>query len=245
MGTISQSQFLQKNMGKSIYLSQGSPPSRAALMLIKEAGIDIDMNYLSLPKKEQLNDSFVELNPRHCVPTLVDDGLKICESRAIMKYLVDSCSPDSSLYPKDLKKRAIIDMWLDYDSGRLLPIIYHFGFPIMWKESSPNENRQKRVNKELAYVNNAIEANGVKYLTGNDLTIADFALFVTLGMASVCEFKGDFGFTKYASINKWVETMYDLPYCEELNAEFKDFKKNFGNDEWRANWTKTMKYLHE
>merc|ERR1712168_470184 len=246
MGAVSQSQILKKIMGKSIYLGHGSPPSRAVLMLIKEAGIDIDINYLRIPKKEQLQDFFVKLNPRHCIPTLGDDGLTICESRSIMRYLVDSCVPDSSLYPQNLKKRAIIDMWLDYDCGRLAPMTFHFGFPLLWKGEAPNAVIQRKLNEELAYINNAIEANGGKYLTGNDLTIADFSLFVTLSMLSCCELvKADLGFTKYESINKWVQTIFDSAHLAEVNAEFKDWKSKIGSQEFRDTWSTAMSYLYE
>lgn len=40
-------------------------------------------------------------------------------SRAIMRYLVDMYAPNHSLYPKDVKRRALIDQFLDYDLGTL------------------------------------------------------------------------------------------------------------------------------
>lgn len=44
-------------------------------------------------------------------------------SRAIMQYLVDKYAKDNSLYPKDLKARALVDARLNFDCGTLWPRI--------------------------------------------------------------------------------------------------------------------------
>jgi glutathione S-transferase len=58
------------------------------------------------------------MNPQHTVPTLVDDdGFTIWDSPAFLFYLVAKSAKHDSLYPKDLKKRAIIDQRLHFESG--------------------------------------------------------------------------------------------------------------------------------
>jgi len=42
-------------------------------------------------------------------------------SRAIMRYLMDKYAKDDSLYPKDVKTRAIVNARLDFDCGTLWP----------------------------------------------------------------------------------------------------------------------------
>lgn len=60
------------------------------------------------------------MNPQHTIPTLVDDdGFVLWDSHAIMPYLVSKYGKDDSLYPKDLKKRAVIDQRLHFDSNVL------------------------------------------------------------------------------------------------------------------------------
>lgn len=71
---------------------------------------------MNLFEKEQLKDHFVKINPQHCVPTLVDDGFVLWESRAIAAYLVEKTHPEGhSLYPSCPKKRAIINQRLHFD----------------------------------------------------------------------------------------------------------------------------------
>lgn len=79
---------------------------------------------MNLFQKEQLHGNFTQVNPQHTVPTIDDNGFILWESRAIGAYLADSRHPNGhSLYPKDIKQRAIIDQRLQFDCGTLYPRI--------------------------------------------------------------------------------------------------------------------------
>jgi glutathione S-transferase len=58
-------------------------------------------------------------NPLHTVPTLDDNGLYLADSRGILQYFANAYGKDDSLYPKDPKKRAIVDQRFFFDLGTL------------------------------------------------------------------------------------------------------------------------------
>lgn len=73
---------------------------------------------------EHKTEEFTKLNPQQTVPTVVDDdGFVMSESRAIITYLCDALSPDSTLYPADVKARFVINQRLYYDATTFTPRI--------------------------------------------------------------------------------------------------------------------------
>lgn len=60
------------------------------------------------------------MNPQHTIPTMVDDGFVLSESRAMLMYLVNKYGEnEESLYPSDPEKRALVDMRICFDLASL------------------------------------------------------------------------------------------------------------------------------
>ena len=111
-------------MTLTFYHFKASPPSRLVLMTIRQLGLEnVQTKIVDLFKGEQHNPEYLKLNPLNKVPLLIDDDFNITESRAIAQYLVESQNPESSLYPKDPKTRAMINQRLYYDATIAFPRI--------------------------------------------------------------------------------------------------------------------------
>ncbi|NNE21667.1 MAG: glutathione S-transferase [Rhizobiales bacterium] len=76
-------------------------------------GLDYDKVTINLLKGEQRAPAFVQLNPRHKVPVLDDDGVIVSDSAAILVYLARKYGRDD-LYPNEPAALAEIQKWLSF-----------------------------------------------------------------------------------------------------------------------------------
>jgi glutathione S-transferase len=99
------------NIDLKLYQSNGSPNSRRVRIFLAEKGISVTQVPVDLGAKEQFSDSYVAINPRRVVPTLVlEDGTAIGEVPAIMRYL-DEAFPETPLLGSDARQKAVVQMW--------------------------------------------------------------------------------------------------------------------------------------
>ncbi|XP_023939951.1 glutathione S-transferase 1 [Bicyclus anynana] len=193
-----------------LYHFAPSSPSRGALLAARVIGVPVDVIILDLFKKEQLNESFIKINPQHCVPTLDDNGFVIWESRAIACYLADKYGKDDTLYPKDLQRRAMVNQRLYFDSSFLYPKIRAICYPIIFEGATEIKDKLKDdLNNTLNFLNQFLDAN--MWVAGDNVTIADTA--ITASMTALREVGWDF--TSYPNIQRWLKDCATLPGYEE------------------------------
>ena len=100
-----------------LYHMDASGPCRSVRMTAKMLGVELNVKLINLQAGEHMTPEFIKINPQHNIPTIVDDGFILNESRAICGYLVQKYGKDDSLYPKDAVKRAVVDQLLYFDMG--------------------------------------------------------------------------------------------------------------------------------
>ena len=100
-----------------LYHMDASSACRSVRLTAKMVGVELNLKVLDLQAGEQMKPEFIKINPQHNIPTLVDDGFVLNESRAICGYLVHKYAKDDTLYPKDPKVRALVDQRLYFDMG--------------------------------------------------------------------------------------------------------------------------------
>ena len=86
-----------------------SPLARRVWIALLEKQLEFEPIVVDLPKGEQLKPSFLQLNPFHHVPVLVDGDLRIIESLAILDYL-EQKYPQISLLPDNPQTFAKVKM---------------------------------------------------------------------------------------------------------------------------------------
>ncbi|CAL7932949.1 unnamed protein product [Xylocopa violacea] len=160
------------------YYFINSPPCRSVMLLAKAIGVHLNLKTVNPLKKDTQNPEFVKMNPQHVIPAVDDGGFILCESRPIMGYLVSKFAKNDSLYPKDPKKRGLVDQMLYFDIGTLYENMVKCYYPILFEPRALNEQDVQAVEKACDLLNTYLTDG--EFVAGDTLTIADFAIHTTI-----------------------------------------------------------------
>ncbi|XP_054725708.1 glutathione S-transferase 1-1-like [Anastrepha obliqua] len=204
------------------YYAAGSAPSRCALMTAKTLNIELNKKHLDLTSCDQYKPDYLKLNPQHSVPTLVDNGFVLLESRAIMIYLVEKYGKDDSLYPKCPKKKAVINQRLYFDVGTLYKSFSDYYFPQMFGNSPPLPELHAKADDAFKLLDIFLE--GHTYVAGDTFSLADISVVSTVSSFEVL----NFDFSKHANVNKWyANAKKEVPGFDENWQGCLEFKEKF------------------
>ncbi|XP_017145264.1 glutathione S-transferase 1-1 [Drosophila miranda] len=196
------------------YYHPGSAPCRSVMMTAKALGVDLNLKFVNVLEGEQLKPEFVQLNPQHTIPTLVDNGFIIWESRAIMIYLVEKYGKDDdSLYPADPQKRAVINQRLYFDMGSMFESFYQAIFPQIRDKTPANPEAMLKVDKAFGLLNTFLEEDD--FVAGASLTVADIAILSSVSTFEVV----DYDISQYPNVAKWYENAKEVTPGWEQNWE--------------------------
>ncbi|MGZ6195631.1 MAG: glutathione S-transferase family protein, partial [Candidatus Binataceae bacterium] len=144
--------------------------------------IEHETQLVDLTKGEQMKPEFTALNPNQRMPVLEDDGFVLWESNAILQYLALKKPAGAALWPSDPRHQADVGRWMFWEASHWAPACGTLAFERVVKgllgqgAADPavvvkGEQEFRRVGGIL---NHALK--GRKWLAGNDLTLADFAV---------------------------------------------------------------------
>ena len=100
----------------TFYYHPSPNPAKVALFL-EEAGLPYDAIPIDTRKGEQFSKEFVAINPNSKTPAIVDDGVRVFDSTAILLYLAEKTG---QFLPKNSPAaRGELLSWIDRKSTRL------------------------------------------------------------------------------------------------------------------------------
>ncbi|XP_071298352.1 glutathione S-transferase-like isoform X2 [Agelaius tricolor] len=152
--------------------------------LLAAAGVEFEESFLE--KKEDLTklqkDGSLLFQQ---VPMVEIDGMKLVQTRAIANYVATKYN----LYGKDMKERALIDMYVEgmFDLYELL--IMYFIQPADKKQEHFANMMDKAENRYFPVFEKVLKDHGKDFLVGNQLSRADVQLLEVILMAE--EYKPD------------------------------------------------------
>ena len=95
-----------------------SPNPQKVTFALLELGLDCEKIPVDLTKGDHREPAFLAVNPAGRVPVLVDDGVTLTESQAILAYLGDKTG---RLWPASAAGRAQALQWLFFLSQHVMP----------------------------------------------------------------------------------------------------------------------------
>jgi glutathione S-transferase len=198
-----------------------STTSRPIRLFIAEHKLPVEEQVVDLMTGEHHQAAFSAINPNHLLPVLDDDGLRLTESSAILKYLADKF--DLPEYPKDLKQRAKVNELMDWFNTNFLR---DYGYGLIYPQLFPHHKRptpeaqqvtlawgKERAKAWLGILNDHWLGPDKNYLCGDAITIADYfgACLLSLGEVIRCDFSA------YPNVQRWLNNMKRLPSWPKVN----------------------------
>jgi glutathione S-transferase len=204
-----------------LYGANLSSPANKVRFALNLLGLEYEYKQVNLRAGEHKTEEYLKIHPAGKVPALTDGDFCLFESNAMIRYLADKC--DSELYPKDLKKRATVEQWLDYCSIHLgmsmARVTFNrvfapaFGMPV---DESSLKTGIEFLARDLPVIDKQL--GKTKYMAGNDMTLADISLLSCLDPAEV----SDVDLTPYKNICAWRNELCKQEFYSKCHQSYKD-----------------------
>ena len=148
-----------------------------------------------------------------------ETGFVLSESHAIMCYLCNLYGW-TDLYPSDPEKRAKVDAYLHLHHRYTREASIGLIAPNVRKDLNFSEDFLKNSKATIDKTFRAIEGGWLaqsRYLTGDQLTIADMSAYVEIGQLR-STFTNVYDFAFFPNIRRWLEDMGQVTYHDEVHA---------------------------
>lgn len=208
-------------MAVTFYHGHGSPFAWRVWLALEAKKIPYELKVLSFSAGDTTKPEFVAINPRHQVPTLVDDGFTLWESAVILEYLDERFDTGVKLYPGDARRRARVRRLAreaeTYLHGEGVDKIVD---ELFWKgDAAPDaqtmEKARKRVADELQYFARELQGD---YLDGSAMTAADLTLYPSVAYVKrITARKPETKLTELipAPIGAWAKRIESQPWFDQ------------------------------
>jgi glutathione S-transferase len=172
-----------------IYADPITVNCRKVLAGLKFLGADYTLVHTDYLKGEFKSPEYMKINPNACLPTMVDEGLTLWESNAILQYAADKYNRTEA-YPRDLKTRADINRWLLWESSSWFPSAYVYLVencvkPVLGAEPDPKvlAGEEPRFRKLAGILESRLADSD--WLCGDNPTIADIVVAAPMHLHAV------------------------------------------------------------
>lgn len=191
-----------------------APNPRRVRIFLAEKGIKADFEKIDLGKMEHRAEAFRTLNPYMGVPTLVlDDGTAISESIAICRYF-EALQPEPPLFGRSPLEQAEVEMWsrrIELNLYAAVANTFRHTHPAMAEREKPQvpaygEACRVKASEMLRQLDG--ELSGKTYLAGENFSVADITLLVTIDFMRLPKIERPQGL---ANLDRWYGLVSSRP----------------------------------
>ncbi|KAL9245291.1 hypothetical protein vseg_018960 [Gypsophila vaccaria] len=201
---------MEQNSSLVLYSHWFSSCSWRVRFALNLKGLKYECRAVDLVNGEQFTPEFEQINPLHFVPALVDDGVVVADSLAILMYLEDKY-PQMRLLPADPRRKAISLQAASIVSSSMQSL--HMKSVHMFMEEKLGQEEslswiQQIINKGFSALETLLKDFAGKYSMGDEVSMADVFLAPQISIA-MSRFHIDM--SKYPTLNKVYESCLNLP----------------------------------
>ncbi|RST55374.1 glutathione S-transferase family protein [Variovorax sp. MHTC-1] len=193
-----------------LYFSETINP-RKACAVARHLNVPVEFVRVDLAQGEQHAPAFLAINPNGKVPVLHDGDLVLWEANAIMCHLSNVAGAD--LWPKDPRAQVEVQRWLSWDASHFTAHGGTLYFENLIKPAigmgAPDAAAVEGATRMFAASAAVLDAHlaSRKFLLGDALTVADFAVGAALPYA-----KGAYiPLADFPAVVRWHERLNELP----------------------------------
>lgn len=203
------------------YFNAGPNPQKVALFL-EETGLDYEPIPVETRKGDQHKPEFLKINPNAKAPAIVDDGIAVFDSNAILLYL----GRKTGLFmpAAGLRNEAELLSWLMFIATGVGPYSgqsVHFQLHARGTFEYAVERYKFEVERHYKILDQRLEQN--EWLVGDSYTIVDMALW---GWAKLSPrvFGRDTPLASLPHVDRWLAAVNARPAVKRVDALMQKFK---------------------
>ncbi len=182
---------------------------RKACALARYLKSPVEFVYVAVEKGEQKRPAFLAINPNGKVPALADGDRSVWESNAIMCYLAEKAGSD--MWPHDERQIDIV-RWFSWDANHFsrhggalyFEYLIKSRFGVGAPDPAAVEEALGEFRKSARVLDDHLRDR--KYLVGERLSVADFAVAAALPYAEQARIP----LAEFPNIQRWYDRLNEL-----------------------------------
>ncbi len=198
-----------------------SSPANKVRFAANAMGLKYEYKRVNLFAQEQKSPQFLQMNPAGRVPAIDDNGFKMFESAAIIRYLAEK--NNSPLYPKDIQKRGVIDQWIDFANIHVAAALQRITFNRVMYKFLNVEKDERSLNDGIKFLGQFLpilekQLKENKYLAGEQMSLADINLLAVLDPAEL----SSVDLAAYPSLTNWRKNMKSQSFYTQCHKSLEE-----------------------